>query len=100
IAQPMAAAMRRLGSLEEFLDITVKTISPGTSDFSPSFLSIISHFGGRMELTVTRLNFSIPASLSAISKDSSISLCVPDPLVKNTFFGTRPCLISHLLQQS
>jgi len=76
------------GSLDEFLDITVKTISPGTSIFSPSGFSMISHFGGRMELTVTRLNFSIPASRSAISNDSSISLCLPTPVVKKTFFGT------------
>ena len=38
--------------------------------------------------TWTRLNFSIPAFLSASSKDASLSLWMPTPFVKKIFAGT------------
>jgi len=46
------------------------------------------HVGGQMLDTYTRLHFSIHAFLNANSKLANLSLCIPTPLVKNTFFGT------------
>ncbi|KKG01966.1 hypothetical protein DU80_03550 [Methanosarcina mazei] len=43
--------------------------------------------GGRILDTLTRLYFSILASLSASSKDANLSLWTPVPFVKNAFLG-------------
>src|ERR1043166_5445977 len=53
----------------------------------PSARSTSSHWGGKMELTRTRLKFARCASRSAISKLVSFSLCRPTPLVKNALVG-------------
>ena len=47
-----------------------------------------------MEETYTRLHFSIPASLKANSKDCSLALCLPIPLVKKIFLGTSHALLN------
>ena len=62
---------------------------PGMSSFIPSFFGRILQPGGKMLETCTRLHFSMPASLRASSYERSSSLCVPTPLVKNTFVGTN-----------
>lgn len=43
--------------------------------------------------TYTRLHFSIPAFLRASSKDASLSLCIPTPLVKNICLGIKSITI-------
>jgi hypothetical protein len=48
-----------------------------------------SQWGGKILDTVTRLHFSILASLRASSKEERYSLCLPTPLVKKTFDGTN-----------
>src|ERR1044072_6675495 len=53
----------------------------------PSSRSTSSHWGGKMELTRTRLKFARCASRSAISKLVSFSLCRPTPLVKKALVG-------------
>ena len=50
--------------------------------------------GGKIELTVTRLAFSIPASRSDSSNDERRSLWTPTPLVKKIAFGTNISCIS------
>jgi len=55
----------------------------------PSFFGRILQPGGKILETCTRLHFSMPASLSASSYERNSSLCVPTPLVKNTFVGTN-----------
>jgi hypothetical protein len=62
---------------------------PGISSFMLSFLGRILQPGGKILDTCTRLHFSMPASLRASSYERSSSLCVPTPLVKNTFVGTN-----------
>src|SRR5438270_8408192 len=49
-----------------------------------------------MEETRTRFCAAIPASLSANSKDVSLSLCLPTPLVRKMRFGTifKPNLLA------
>src|SRR3989304_8569440 len=69
--------------------MTAKTISPGVRHFRPPSLLMILLLGGKMLDTWTRLYFSIPASRRASSNDVSCSLCLPTPLVKNTFDGTN-----------
>src|SRR5581483_6637054 len=44
--------------------------------------------GGKIELTVTRFAFSIPASRSASSNDDRRSRCFPTPFVKKMARGT------------
>jgi hypothetical protein len=44
--------------------------------------------GGKMDETRTKFCEAIPASRSASSKEVKRSLCLPTPLVKNSFFGT------------
>jgi len=77
-----------LGSHELSFDITQKTICPGLSSFTPS--SRLRYFapGGKMLETYTRLQYAIPASRNASSKEPSWVLDLPTPLVRNTFFGT------------
>src|SRR3989304_2772082 len=55
----------------------------------PSARATILQGGGKIELTRTRLYFSIPASRSAISKLVSFSLWRPTPCVRKPFVGTR-----------
>jgi hypothetical protein len=54
--------------------MTQWTICPGMMSFSPSLRLISLQCGGKMELTVTRLAFSMPASRSASSNDERRSL--------------------------
>src|SRR5438874_4647748 len=89
MAQPIEEAMRRRISLEARRAMTQKAMLPGAMSFTPSSLGMILHFGGKMLETCTRLSFSIPASLSASSKDRSSSRWLPTPFVKNTRVGTR-----------
>src|SRR2546423_3997701 len=53
----------------------------------PSSRSTSSHWGGKIELTRTRLKLARWASRSAISKLVSFSLCRPTPLVKKALVG-------------
>src|ERR1017187_2544497 len=85
----MEAAMSRCGSLVEMRAITAKVICPGCSNCSPCLREMILQRGGRMRDTVTRLPFPIPASRSASSKLRNSCLCVPTPLVKKIFDGTK-----------
>src|SRR5208337_5605541 len=64
-------------------------MAPGVNCFSPCVLEIILQRGGNMLDTCTKLHFSIPASRKARSKECNSSLCVPTPLVKNIFLGTK-----------
>ena len=88
-ARPMDAAMRRFGSFVSWRAMTQWTIWPGMMSFSPSLRLISRQCGGKMELTVTRLAFSIPASRSASSNDERRSLCTPTPFVKKMALGTN-----------
>jgi len=54
----------------------------------PSLRVSILHCGGKMDETRTKFCEAIPASRSASSKEVKRSLCLPTPLVKNSFFGT------------
>ena len=81
--------MRRFGSFVSWRAITQWTICPGMMSFSPSLRLISLQRGGKMELTVTRFAFSIPASRSASSNDDRRSLCTPTPFVKKIAFGTN-----------
>src|ERR1041384_6975006 len=83
----MDAATRRLGSLVDDSAITANTTCPGFIMDSPSSRSTSSHWGGKMELTRTRLKLARCASRSAISKLVSFSLCRPTPLVKKALVG-------------
>ena len=40
--------------------------------------------------TRTKLHAAIPADRRACSKDASFSRCLPTPLVKNSYVGTKP----------
>ena len=55
----------------------------------PSSTLMRSQWGGKILDTVTRLHFSILASLRASSNEERYSLCLPTPLVKKTFVGTN-----------
>src|SRR6516225_824464 len=48
--------------------------------------------GGKIELTLTRLNSAIRASRSASSNDVSFSRCLPTPLVKKIAFPIGPII--------
>jgi len=86
-ASPIDAARSLLGSFVSALAMTTNVIWPGLRSFSPSFLGMILQWGGKIEETLTRLQCCIPASLRAISKEASRSLCFPTPLVKKIFVG-------------
>ena len=73
-ARPIEAAMSRFGSFVSWRAITQWTICPGLMSFSPSLRLISLQRGGKIELTVTRFAFSIPASRSESSNDESRSL--------------------------
>src|SRR5260370_3881748 len=47
-------------------------------------------FGGKIDLTRTRLNSAMPAERSANSNEVSFSRCLPTPLVRKAPFGTGP----------
>src|SRR5258708_5493368 len=66
--------------------------------FSPSFREISRQRGGKIELTVTRFAFSMPASRSASSNEERRSLCTPTPFVKKIAFGTNiSCIVGNPL---
>src|SRR6266511_2208614 len=81
MATPIDAATSRLGSLVDDSAITAKTTCPGFMSERPSSRSTSSQWGGKIELTRTRLKLARWASRSAISKLVSFSLCRPTPLV-------------------
>src|SRR5258706_6138498 len=85
----MDATTMRLGSLVAISARTAKTTCPGWSWFKPSWRETSLQCGGKIELTRTRLNFSIPASRRAISKLVSFSLWRPTPRVRNPLVGTK-----------
>src|SRR5580698_3922313 len=81
--------MSRFGSFVSWRAMTQWTIWPGMMSFSPSFRLSSLQPGGKIELTVTRFAFSIPASRSESSNEERRSLCTPTPLVKKIAFGTN-----------
>src|SRR5438105_9959049 len=89
MATPIDAATRRLGSLVDDSAMTAKTTCPGFMRERPSSRSTSSQWGGKIELTRTRLKLARWASRSAISKLVSFSLCRPTPLVRNALVGTN-----------
>src|ERR1700688_974044 len=90
MATPTEAAISRCGSLVALSLITAKTICPGVRYFSPSCWLSNLQFGGKIDLTRTRLNSAIPADRSASSKEVSFSRCRPTPFVRNVPFGIGP----------
>src|ERR1035437_4945867 len=88
MATPMLETSSRCASRVEFSAITAKTTSPGLRYLRPSLRGISLQLGGKIEETRTILCEAIPASLRASSKELKRSLCLPTPLVKNSFFGT------------
>src|SRR6266478_6362842 len=86
-ASPIDAATRRLGSFVEDSATTVNNTCPGCSMLSPSSRSTNSQWGGKIELTRTRLKLARWASRNAISKLVSFSLCRPTPLVRKALVG-------------
>src|SRR5271157_3236283 len=88
MATPMLHATSRCGSRVEFSAITANTTSPSCRYLRPSRRGIILHCGGKIEETRTRFCEAMPASRRASSNDVNRSLCLPTPLVKNSFFGT------------
>src|SRR6266540_1001605 len=89
MATPIDAATSRLGSLVDDSAITAKTTCPGFMSERPSSRSTSSQWGGKIELTRTRLKLARWASRSAISKLVSFSLCRPTPLVRKALVGTN-----------
>src|SRR5213594_674586 len=87
MATPIDAATRRLRSLVDDSAITAKTTCPGFMSERPSSRSTSSQWGGKIELTRTRLKFARCASRSAISKLVSFSLCRPTPFVRKALVG-------------
>src|SRR5207248_1662885 len=85
----MDAATRRLGSLVADSAMTANTTWPGCMSESPSSRSTSSQWGGKIELTRTRLKLARWASRSAISKLVSFSRCRPTPLVRKALVGTN-----------
>src|SRR5213594_3162208 len=67
--------------------MTAKTTWPGFMSERPSSRSTSSQWGGKIELTRTRLKFARWASRSAISKLVSFSLCRPTPFVRKALVG-------------
>src|SRR5664279_622570 len=68
--------------------MTEKTTSPWLRYVRPSLREMTLHRGGKMDETRTRFCEAIPASRRASSNEVKRSLCLPTPLVKNSFFGT------------
>src|SRR5919108_1724580 len=96
MATPMLEAMRRCGSRVEFSATTENVTSPAYKYFRPSLREINLQLGGKMEETRTRFCAAMPASRSANSKEVSLSLCLPTPLVRKIRLGTSslPKLVS------
>src|ERR1700704_250165 len=86
-ASPIDAATSRLGSFGAGSATTVNSTCPGRNMLSPSSRSTSSQWGGKIELTRTRLKFARWASRNAISKLVSFSLCRPTPLVRKALVG-------------
>src|SRR6266850_813277 len=86
-ASPIDAATSRLGSLVADSATTVNSTCPGRNMLSPSSRSTSSQWGGKIELTRTRLKLARWASRNAISKLVSFSLCRPTPLVRKALVG-------------
>src|SRR5467141_657324 len=87
MATPIDAATRRLGSLVADSAMTANTTCPGFMSERPSSRSTNSQWGGKIELTRTRLKLARWASRNAISKLVSFSLCRPTPLVRKALVG-------------
>src|SRR5213083_345937 len=87
MATPIDAATRRLGSLVADSAMTANTTCPGFMSERPSSRSTSSQWGGKIELTRTRLKLARWASRSAISKLVSFSLCRPTPFVRKALVG-------------
>src|ERR1700704_4735692 len=87
MATPIDAATRRLGSLVADSAMTANTTCPGFMSERPSSRSTSSQWGGKIELTRTRLKLARCASRRAISKLVSFSLCRPTPLVRKALVG-------------
>src|SRR5467141_3018501 len=87
MATPIDAATRRLGSLVADSAMTANTTCPGFMSERPSSRSTSSQWGGKIELTRTRLKLARWASRSAISKLVRFSLCRPTPLVRKALVG-------------
>src|SRR3989475_2842102 len=85
----MEAATSRLGSLVEDSAMTANTTCPGCMSERPSSRSTSSQWGGKIELTRTRLKLARWASRSAISKLVSFSRCRPTPFVRKALVGTN-----------
>src|SRR5579871_106682 len=90
MATPMLDTISRCGSRVEFSAITANTTSPSLRYLRPSFRGTTLQYGGKIELTRTRFWLAMPASRRASSNEVKRSLCLPTPLVKNSFFGTMP----------
>ena len=82
MATPNDAAINLLGSSAQFLDNTTNVISPGLIILMPFSIETCLQPGGIMDDTVTRLQYCMPATLKANSKDCNFSLCTPTPFVK------------------
>src|SRR5437879_3649667 len=89
MATPIEAETSRLGSFVEDSARTPTPPWPGFSSDSPSSRSISSQWGGKIELTRTRLKLARWASRRDISKLVSFSLCRPTPLVRKALVGTN-----------
>src|SRR4029079_3847927 len=87
-ASPIDAEIRRLRSLVSDRAMTQCVISPGFNNFSPRLRGMILQLGGRMDETLTRLQYATPALRSACSNDASFSRWTPTPLVRNMCVGT------------
>jgi len=96
IAHPIDADINLFGSLLQHLLNTQKVIEPGNNFLRPFDLEIILQPGGKILDTVTKLHFSIPASLNALSNDCNSSLCDPTPFVKNISLGVKICIDFYL----
>jgi hypothetical protein len=74
IANPIDAEIKRFRSFVSDLAMTQKVISPGLSNCSPRFRGMILQSGGKMDDTLTKLQYAIPALRSASSNEVNFSL--------------------------
>jgi hypothetical protein len=87
-ATPIEAEIKRLRSFVSERAITQNVISPGFNNFSPRARGMILQFGGRIDDTVTRLQYATPALRKASSKEANFSLWTPTPRARNICVGT------------
>jgi hypothetical protein len=73
-ARPTDAETSWFRSLVSERAITQNVISPGFNSCSPRFRGMILQWGGRMEDTLTRLQYATPALRNASSKEANFSL--------------------------